>query len=193
MAAYFQKSPWTPFVHGGTTYDLSHLDEFEFSVTDSNAQERRIAVTFSDHCFTRDYEPNDDPALFYPGGSRTPGVFSFDRYRHSLDIGLHIARAVRGKVWNASRYHGYQENFAAVPTVNHEGKRVLYAILFSLERGGKDLLIALHMRVRTAYPCDERAVPTFGEVRFSNLVALSMQGKSPARITDPHRRKPTLS
>jgi len=191
MPAYFQKSPWMPFVHAGSTYDLSHLDEYHFTVIDSDAQERRIAVTFSDHCFTRAPKPNDDPALFYPGGSRNPSVFSFDRYRHSLDMGLHIARASRGRVWHASPHQGVMENFAAVPTVDHEGKRVLYAIVFSLERGGKDLPVDLHMRVRSAYLCDEKLIPTFGEIRFSLLVAASMKGKSLVRVFTPHRRKPS--
>lgn len=194
MTAYFQPSPWTPFVHAGITYDLSHLDEYYFTVMDSDAQERHIAVTFSDHCFTRSYKPNDDSDLFYPGCSRNPGVFSFERYRHSLDISEHIAQASRSKVWNAARYHGYQENFAAVPTVNNEGKRVLYAILFSLKRHNlKGLPIDLHMLIRSAYPCDERPLTTYGEIRFKTLVTFAMQGKSPARITDPHRKKPTLS
>ena len=48
-----------PFVHGGITYNLSHLDEYHFTVVDSDAQERRVAVTFSDHCFTRAPKPND--------------------------------------------------------------------------------------------------------------------------------------
>ena len=190
MSAYFQKSAWTPFVYSGTTYDLAHLDEYQFAVIDSDAQERRIAVTFSDHCFTRNPTPGDDPALFYPGCSRNPGVFSLDRYQHSLGIAGHIAYASDGKVWNASRYH---DNFAIVPTVNNDGQRVLYAIIFSLERNNtKGVPVDLHMRVRSAYICDGRPILTFGEVRFSKLIALSMKGKSPGRMIEHQRRTPRL-
>lgn len=190
MAAYFQKSPWTPFVHAGTTYDLSHLDEYEFSVMDADAQERRIAVTFSDHCFTRDPAPTDNPALFYPDSDRRPGAFCFTRYQHSLGLAGHIAHAVKGKVWNASGYH---DTFAIVPIINQAGEQVLYAIVFSLERGPKGLHIDLHMLIRTAYPCDQKPITTFGEIAFRKLVALRMKGKSPSRIMDKLRRTPRIS
>lgn len=190
---YFQKALWKPFVYQGATYELAHLNEYQFSVIDTDAMERCIVVSFSDHCFTRDHEANDEPALIYPESSRNPGVFSLDRYRHSLNIVGHIANAAKGKVWNASRYHGYQDNFAAIPTVDNEGRSVLYAIIFSLERSSKDVPVDLHMRIRSAYPCDQKPIPTFGEVRFSKLVALCMKGKTPVRITEPTRKKPRLS
>lgn len=188
-APYFQKAPWTPFVHGGITYALSHLDEYHFTVTDSDAQDRRIAVTFSDHCFTREQKPEDDPALFYPGSRRKNGIFCFDRYQHSLGIAEHIAHTVRGKVWNASSYH---DCFAIIPVINHRGERMLYAILFSLDRGPKDLPVDLHMLIRTAYPCDQKQIVTFGEIGFRKLVALRMKGKSPSRIMDRLRKTPRI-
>ena len=60
---YFLKSSWPSFVYKGATYDLIHLDEYEFTVMDSDGVERRIVVTFSYHCFTRDPEDSDDLAL----------------------------------------------------------------------------------------------------------------------------------
>jgi hypothetical protein len=186
MAAYFQKAPWTPFVHAGITYGLSHLDEYEFSITDTDAHERRIAVTFSDHCFTRDQETSDDPALIYPGSSRKNGVFCFHRYQHSLGIAAHIAHATEGKVWIASDYH---ETFAIVPVVDQAGRMHLYAIIFSLDRV-KAQQIDLHMRIRSAYPCDQKPLATFGEIGFRRLVALRMKNKAPVRNNDQHRKRP---
>jgi hypothetical protein len=186
MAAYFQKSPWTPFVHVGITYDLSHLEEYEFDITDTDEKQRRIAVTFSDHCFTRSYKAQDLPTRFYPGSTRNPGVFCFDRYRYSLGIVRHIAYASTRKVWNAA---SNDDVFAIVPFINHEGKEVHYAIVFSLERV-KGLPVDLHMRIKTAHPRDETGIETFGEVRFRHLVALRMQRKSPGRITDHIRKRP---
>src|SRR5687767_2370309 len=80
---YFQQN-WPALSYQGETYDLGHLDEYTFSVIDSNGVERIIAVIFSDHCFTRREEPGDDPELHYPGSDRRPGCFSIDRYVHSL-------------------------------------------------------------------------------------------------------------
>jgi hypothetical protein len=187
MAAYFQKSPWTPFVHAGTTYDLSHLDEYEFSVIDADAQERRITITFSDHCFTRDPVPSDDPALFYPDSDRRPGAFCFTRYQHSLGLVGYIAHATQRKVWIASDYH---ETFAIVPIVDQVGQMHLYAIIFSLDRVYKVPQIDLHMRIRSAYPCDQKQLATFGEIGFQRLIALRMKNKAPVRNNDQHRKKP---
>jgi hypothetical protein len=41
---YFQKAPWTPFIYQGATYELAHLNEYQFSVIDTDAMERCIAL-----------------------------------------------------------------------------------------------------------------------------------------------------
>lgn len=181
---YFHKAGWPPFVHRGTTYDLAHLSEYEFTVEDTDKQTRTVAVTFTDHCFTREEEPGDDPALFYPGSSRQPGVFCFIRYALALKIRDHIARAAGGSVWNLEG-----ESFAAVPLVDSSGQSVLYGVIFSLD-AVTGLPVQLHMRVRTAYPVDEKELVTYGAVRFKHLVALRMKGKRPSRLMDRNRRRP---
>jgi hypothetical protein len=179
---YFQKSPWSPFAYRGVTYDLSHLDEYEFSVIDTDKVSRRIVVSFTDHCFTRDAEPGDDPLLIYPNCSRPRGRFCLTRYGLSLGIRKHIAYAVGGKVWNA-----VGENYIIISVVDQSGKSVEYGVFFSLdpEKG----LQVLHMRVRTAFP-SETKIATFGTVRFRNLVALRAKGKKPGKVTGPHRKAP---
>jgi len=180
---YFQKS-WPAFVHQGVTYSFDHLDEYQVEVTDSKKVERRIAITFSDHCFTKEPEAGDDPALVYPHSTRRVGHFCTDRYRHSLDIGGHIAYAIQRRVW-----HVLDGSYAIVPVITHEGMRILYGVVFSLDRV-KGFPVDLHMRVKTAHPRDERDIVTFGEIRFSHLVTLRMEGKYPPRITDQHRKRP---
>lgn len=163
---------------------LNHLNEYEFTVKDTDNAERRIAVTFSDHCFTRKPEIGDDLALVYSTSDRHPGHFCFDRYHHSLRLIEHIAQAAVGKVWTVQG-----DSYAVIPTVDHSGKRLLYGIVFSLDRV-TGLPVHLHMRIKTAYPCTEKDIVTFGEVRFRHLVALRMRGKRPGRITDRHRKVP---
>jgi hypothetical protein len=188
-APYFQKSPWTPFVHEGITYDLSHLDEYQFAVTDTDDIERHIAVTFSGHCFTRKLEPSDVAELQYDASDRTPaGVFCFERYGHSLGLRQHIASAVTSKVWNAA---SDRDVYAIVPVVDHSGRLVLYAIVFNLIPV-QSLPVSLHMRIETAYPCDRKPIDTFGEVRFRHLVALRMRRQSPGRLTNRDRKRPHL-
>jgi hypothetical protein len=178
---------WLAFVYQGTTFSLDHLDEYQVSVTDSTKTERRVAVAFSDHCFTKEPETGDDPALAYPQSTRRVGHFCMERYRLSLGLSQHIAQATQGKVWTIEG-----ENFAAIPTVDYLGNKVLYGIVFSLDRS-KKLPIDLIMRVRSAYPCDVTEIVTYGSVRFSHLATLRMQGKRPNRNFDRHRPRPRLT
>lgn len=182
-ASYFS-TPWPAFVHQDTTYDLSHLDERQVEVLDSQKVVRRIAVTFSDHCFTREPLPSDDPALRYYPSSRRCGHFCFERYAHSLDLPSYIEQAISRNVWIVR-----DGGFAIVPVVDHRGVRTLYGVVFSLDRV-TGLPVHLHMRVETAYPCDLREINTFGLVKFSVLVYLRMQGKSPKRNFDRNRKRP---
>lgn len=185
---YFQKTRWVPFVYQGKTYDLAHLDEYEITVRDTGSVDRRIAVTFDDHCFTRKPDPGDDPALAYPASNRQPGHFCFDRYGHTFDLRNYIEQMTRGEVWNVE-----DENYALVPVVDHAGTSLFYAIVFSLDRRRGFPPIDLHMRVRTAYPCtDGILTTTFGHVRFRHLVALRVKNDRPRKDYNPRRRMPRM-
>ena len=183
---YFQKARWRPFSNKGMLYRLEHLDEFELTVTDTGGILRRIAVTFGDYCFTRAALAHD-PEFVYPDSDRRPGHFCFDRYNLSHGLPRHIATATHGKVWTVAG-----DNYAAVPVVDHTGKEIVYRIVFSLDPV-KGLPVALHMRVKTAYPADATPFVTFGSVRFIHLVALRMQNKRPGRIVDQRRKSPRVS
>lgn len=184
---YFQKETWPPFTYQGQTYDFTHLDEYLFEAHDSVGNIRRIAVSFSDHCFTREPIAGDDPALLYQPSTRPTGYFCLERYQLSLSLGQHLAHAIQGRVWVTEG-----ENFAAIPTIDHQGNRILYGIVFSLDRV-KKLPVDLDMRVRTAYPCDAKEIMTYGNVRFSHLISLRIQGKRPNRNVQRHRPRPRLT
>jgi hypothetical protein len=181
---YFPKNSWQPFVHQGTSYDLAHLNEYEFTVVDTEKQSRVIVVTFADHCFTRKQKLGDDPALIYPDSDRNPGIFCFKRYALSRELRAHIARAAVGSVWNVKG-----DNFAAVPIVDSAGQLVQYGIVFSLDPVS-GLPVHLHMRVKSAHPRDEQELDTFGKVRFMHLVALRAKGERPRLVYDRHRNRP---
>jgi hypothetical protein len=184
---YFQKQPWQAFTFQGTTYDLGHLDEYAVETADSGGINRRIAISFSDHCFTREPVTGDDPGLRFPDSTRTSGHFCLERYRLSLDLPQHLAHAMQGKVWTIEG-----ENFAAIPVIDHQGNKIFYGIVFSLDRV-KKRPVDLDMRVRTAYPCDTTEIVTYGSVRFAHLVTLRMQGKHPNRNFARNRPRPRLS
>ena len=59
---YLQHQSWPAFVYQDQRYRFDHLNEYIFGVSDSQAIMRQIAVTFTDHCFTREREAGDDEA-----------------------------------------------------------------------------------------------------------------------------------
>ena len=184
---YFQTNPWPVIQVGELSYELSHLDEYSFEIVDSREAQRQIIVTFEDHCFTRKWESQDDQSLMFPACSRKPGAFCTERYQYSLLIRDHIATAVLGDVWIADG-----EGFAIIPTVDGNGSRILYCILFDLQRV-KGLPFDLRMLVRTAYPLSETSnFATHGNIRFRHLVTLRMEGKMPPRNRDARRKRPQI-
>ena len=170
---YFHKQSWPLFVYQGISYSLTHLDEYQIEVEDSTKIRRVIAVPFDDHCFTRNPAPGDDPALRYPESTRNPGHFCLERYQHSLNLTAHLAQVVTRNVWHLG-YDGY----AVVPTVDHQGRRTLYGIIFNLDPVS-GLPIDLHMRVKSAHPRDEREIITYGTIKFAHLITLRMRREHP--------------
>jgi len=185
--SYFQTRPWPNFILGDRLYDLSHLNEYVFAVSDSRGFRRQIIVTFEDHCFTRKLESVDDPSLLFPDCSRKPGAFCTERYGHSLRIQEHIASAVLSDVWISDG-----EGFAMIPTVDSQGARVLYCILFDLQRL-KGLPFDLRMLIRTAYPLTSKGhIATHGKIKFRHLGSLRIEGKFPPRNRDTRRKRPQI-
>lgn len=115
------------------------------------------------------------------------GFVCTERYQYSLLIRDHIATAVLGDVWIADG-----EGFAIIPTVDGNGTRILYCILFDLQRV-KGLPFDLRMLVRTSYPLSETSYfATHGNIRFRHLVTLRMEGKMPPRNRDARRKRPQI-
>lgn len=154
------------------------------TVTDTDDVQRHIAVTFADHCFTREPVVGDDPALAYSTSERRPRHFCFDRHVLSLGLRDHINHAAAGQVWNVAN-----ENLAVVPIVNQPDNEIQYAIIFSLDPV-TGLPVHLHMRVKSAYPVGHTELVTFGSVRFRHLVALRFRGKRSKKVFDARRKRP---
>lgn len=176
---------WGIFETDEETFDLSHLDETLTSV-EIGGEQHAILVEFSDHCFTEEAAPNDTRPQFTPS-SRTDGRFCAKRYQASLDIWEHIERAMHGSVWL-----GESDRCLIVKLMPDEGEVPLYYVIpFTLERWKGDERAKLKMRIRSAFVRDSnRHVATYGQVRFTNLVELTLKRKSPRRIYDRNRKKP---
>lgn len=176
---------WGVFVTGAESYDLAHLDE-RIVVVPVGGAEQSILVRFSDHCFTEDAAPNDERPVF-PASSRADGRFCLERYAASLKIWECIDKAVLGRVWL-----GEGDRYLVVKMDVGEGENLRhYIIALTLEKFKGHAQAKLLMRIRTAFlRTPDKQIATFGEVRFSNLVSLTLKGQSPKRIFDANRKKP---
>ena len=182
------KPLWSPFESDGQTYVFDHLVEFDFTCRDSDGVERAIQVVFTDHVFTRDPESDDQRADAFPGCSRTPfGMFCPDRHRMSHRLPELIESMAANRVWALTG----EDRYAQIPVVDDEGRRLLYAVIFSLDRLKGDHR-HLRMLVRSAHFCDRKPPDTFGEVKFAHLVKLRLGGKHPRKIFDRGRKRPKM-
>ena len=83
---------WKPFVHDGTTYDLTHLHPFvqtfeQAAQGEKAARSYQVQVIFSLHCFTHDAVGAE--VLKGPLGyadSRETRIFDFIRYEQSRQL-----------------------------------------------------------------------------------------------------------
>lgn len=176
---------WGIFQDGTKSYDLTRLDERLIVVRAANI-DHGILVRFSDHCFTVDAVEGDQRPVF-PSSSRADGRFCEFRHAASLNIWDHLNKAVLGKVWL-----GEDDRYLVASVTVGEGDEVShYVIPFTLERYRGHSSARFLMRIRSAFPrTSDRHVATYGEVRFTNLITLTLNGKFPKRIYDQKRKKP---
>lgn len=179
---------WEPFEVGEARYTFDHLVDFAFACQDADGTERGVLVVFTDHVFTRKPEPGDRPDDAFPGCSRTPrGYVCPTRYRMSFQLPKLIEQVAAQKVWLLTG----SDRYAQLPVVDEQGKRMLYAVIFTLDRlkGREQHLL---MKVRSAHLYDRKPPDTFGEVKFGRLVKLRLENKHPPRINDRGRKRPKM-
>jgi hypothetical protein len=172
---------WGVFKHGDESFDLSHLDDCVVRVGDVG-----ILVRFSDHCFTEDALEGDARPVFQ-ASTRDDGRFCSKRYAASLKIWDCLNHAMNGRVW-----FGENDRYLVVSIdLGEDQDPRYYVIPFTLERFKGVQGVQLLMRVRSAFlRTPNRHIATFGEVRFVNLVTLTLSGKSPKRIYGQNRKTP---
>lgn len=144
---------WKPFEYDDKIYDLSHLNETEFTyVQPAKGDNSEISYTanvyYSLHCFTRGKNKTgvDKVDLFY-ADSREERVFDFRRYRLSFML-PEIVRTLGER----KCFHTGKGNFFTVEIVRFDGDKEEYTIYFRIERGDdKDL----NLYVQSAYPRNE--------------------------------------
>ncbi|MFN6254385.1 MAG: hypothetical protein ACK4Y5_20245 [Acetobacteraceae bacterium] len=182
---------WSDFTNISTreVLSLSHLNDFSITVNVGSEESEihvKIAVSFSDHCFTRERRNGDPYYLNFPNCSRRDGVFCIERYNLSITIRDHIVYFSKGDAWIIDG-----DNCAILPVVESNGEKCFYAIVFSLEKV-KGLPFELHMRVKSAYKCDRGPPAIYGTVKFRRLAQLTLEGKRASRVSAHNRKRPVL-
>lgn len=187
-APYFSKG-WPSYSVGEVTYEFAHLDECYMQASDSLGAERSIAVTYSDHVFTRDPMPSEDEISAFPGSLRNPfGVLCPTRYRMSVTLPAIVAGIPGQRIWNLAK----DDRYAHVPILGEDGVEQLYSVVFSLDPVKRHIPYDFRLHIRTAYPCDRKVPDTFGNVRFSHLLMLRENGLHPQRNYAKGRKVPTI-
>lgn len=142
---------WQPFRLDGDTYDLSHLDahtvEYVQPADKSNTEKKyNFYVTYSFHCFSKDYEHLSDEEreklMYVTTKEKRP--FCFRRYK--------LSKKLRSVIENLTEkhmvFHAGYECFATCTLEDDDGTAFEYYIPFKAYRYKKKLRI----HVMSAYP-----------------------------------------
>lgn len=181
---------WKPVVAAdGTTYSLDHLHDYIEVFRDSGGVERRVRVTFSNHCFSdRTYGHEPQEFLMPRKGLHGPkaGAFCLERHAASLAIRNRIAQA--GEIWN-TRTVG---EFVLLSRYRRpaDGQKCVYCVFYTL-RQVQNPDVDFVMEVTSAYLRDSRP-DTFGPSTHAEALALCARGMKPARNHTGGRPRPSL-
>lgn len=170
---------WRPFTHQDVTYDLSHLDPFEWRYTAKASGKRpertyKFHVTFSMHCFTRN--PKDGEQITTDSwyeGPKEKRVFCFDRYELS-----HQLPEIIKSTGNRVCWHTHHGNFFTVELTTKEGEEVEYEVYFDVTRATRRGW--LHLIVQSAYVRTEEyksTRPRKRKIRLDVIAYNRQQGK----------------
>lgn len=164
-----QKPYFQPLIRDGQTFELDHLEPFSFEVHSAMAKKNlRVHVTFSNHCFTRSFDPeiNSLADVIVDRYGARPRVFCPTRYHlsHSLrGLISRLGESPRMKVWETTA----QRNWCYSIMIGDADGR--YHLFFELRRAAKDRRQwqDLQLVVESAYPEGNQAGPCLrGAVAF---------------------------
>lgn len=126
---------WRPFTFQGTTYDLSHLDPFDWHYTTEatdklTAIKYKFQVTFSMHCFSRKPLVNEQVTgnMWYPW-PREQRIFCFDRYEFSKQL-PDIIQDLGGR----NCWHTHHGTFFTIEVTTKGVQKTEYEIYFDVTK-----------------------------------------------------------
>ena len=147
---------WTAFNHpDGTVRDLSFLDAHEAVYVHSAEGKEDITyrfwVTYSFHCFAKDYDhqdPDEIAALMYIAGDKGRRPFCEQRYELAR---THLRRMVESLDKSRVIHAGYG-SYAVLEMDLGNGEKLYYYVVVKAVREKKKL----RLHITSAYPVTER-------------------------------------
>jgi hypothetical protein len=173
---------WRQFTYQGASYDLSHLDPFEWQYTAKAGEKRpertyKFHVTFSMHCFSRNPRDGEQVAadLWY-FGPKENRVFCFDRH----ELSHRLPEIIRG-LGDRVCWHTHHGNFFTIELTTEKGEEVEYEIYFDVTRATRRGW--LNLIVESAYVRTEEYESTQPKKRKIRLeiIAYKRQQNKPIR------------
>jgi hypothetical protein len=161
---------WLPISVDGVSYDLAHLEPFEFQVVPKGwTDPATVSVRFHDHCFTETFDParHTKPIQTKQASKHEWRAFDADRYNRSLTL-PQIVRSLATRRIASTR----ESNLVFIET----GTGDRYVVFFTL-RGARR---RAELFVVSAYVWTRRDPPaTTGEMRFDVALAKVLRGEKP--------------
>lgn len=143
------------FKDGQTKYDISHLESFEFQVTQPPPKNTNkpaltydLVSSFSWHCYTRTPEPHESVNRVTRGGETR--CFCPIRYKHSFQLPDIIRGLANKKVFQTGK-----GNLVTIEIIDDDGTKREYEIYFSVSHQGKKR--PLKLSIESAYLPEEGA------------------------------------
>ncbi|MCG3814274.1 heat-shock protein [Photobacterium damselae] len=171
-----KETHWQPFRLDDQVYDLSHLDgqvvEYVQPAKGKNpARNYKFYVTYSFHCFAKDYEhlTDEDRIRLEYKTTKDSRPFCFIRYELSKKLPMIIANLGQANLV----FHGGYESFATCDIQSEHGETIQYYISFVAYRENKKL----RLHIKSAYPLDE-PLGKVKKVKFFSIALNLLKNKT---------------
>ncbi|HDV0780447.1 MULTISPECIES: hypothetical protein [Gallibacterium] len=150
-----KQSTFKPFIYNKHVFDLSHLNasivKYVQEATDKEKTpiEYQVYVTYSMHCFTKDYptQTEEEKQKLMYVTNRESRPFCFKRY----ELSKHLPSIIQNLAHSKIGFAGY-DNFATIKIFDEARQEtVFYKVTFVMYRFEKKL----RLHISSAYPIEK--------------------------------------
>ncbi|ODS57416.1 MAG: hypothetical protein ABS40_04140 [Agrobacterium sp. SCN 61-19] len=162
---------WEPLTIDGQTYDLAHLEPFEFQITPTQSDvPATISVRFHDHCFTETFDPRKHTARIRTSQASLHEYRAFCLERYQLSFQLpQIIVGLDGKKVASTR----EGNLVRITLADGNTYPMFFTLRKARERRVEMFVVSAYIWERENPPADT------GEMKFNLAVAKVLKGEKP--------------